>query len=122
MKSGLKNKLMKFLESSLRNQWLRGSHVSVYVRKGWHQGPDGKIHTYLDLANIEVDQAFHHKGIFTDVLSLCQELTPYDGVLVESVLNEGLRTHLQRKVAQDKNWHEKGFNFIWEKDGATGQI
>jgi hypothetical protein len=117
--SGLKGQLKAFLSSHSRNQWLRGRHVSAYIRKGHHLGPDGKLHTYLDLASMEVDKEFWHKGIFTEFLNSCQELTPYDGVFCESVLNEGLCAHLRRKVAQDKQWHEKDANFIWVKSTQT---
>jgi hypothetical protein len=115
MNSGLRGQLKNFLSSRNRNKWLCGRRVSVYVRKGKHLGPDGTIHEYLDLANIHVDERFQHKGIFKEFLNSCQELTPYDGVFIESVLNEGLRAHLKRKVESDKHWKEKDFNFIWEK-------
>jgi hypothetical protein len=120
MKSGLRGKLKDFLQSPIRNQWLHGRHVSAYVRKGRHLGPDNKIHAYLDLASVEVEKEFWHKGIFSDLLKVCQELTPYDGVFLESVCNHGLQRHLRRKVEIDNQWHEKDYNFIWEKSTQTG--
>jgi hypothetical protein len=119
MNSGLRGQLKNFLSSPNRNEWLRGRHVSAYVRKGHHLGPDGKLHHYLDLASIEVDIEFWGKGIFTEFLSACQKLTPYDGVFVECVLDKGLIASLRRKVAQDKQWHEKDSSFIWEKHLQT---
>ena len=119
MRSELRGQLKKFLESQNRNQWLRGRHVSAYIRKGHHIGPDGKLHYYLDLASIEVVRKFWGLGIFTEFLMLCQEMTPYDGVFVENVLNKGLISFLRRKVAQDKQWSEKDSSFIWEKPIQT---
>jgi hypothetical protein len=49
-------------------------------------------------------------------------LPTYDGVFVENVLDKGLLTSLRRKVAQDKQWHEKGDSFIWEKDRVSAKL
>jgi hypothetical protein len=115
LRSELRGQLKKFLESQNRNQWLRGRHVSAYVRKGHHLGPDGKLHHYLDLASIEVDIEFWGKGIFSEFLCACQKMTPYDGVFVECVLDKGLISSLRRKVEQNKQWSKKDSSFIWEK-------
>ena len=117
----MKDKLNEFFASSLRSKWLRSEEICVYVRKGRHLGTDRQIHSYLDIANVYVDPKYRHQGHFKAFLALCQQLQPYDGILVEIVLDEDLRAYLRRLAQQDTRWTERGEDFLWEKYGAGGE-
>lgn len=116
----MKDKLNTFFDSPLRNTWLKSTEMSVYVRKGWHLGPDHRRRTYLDIANITVWEEFRHQGRFKTFLSLCQEIQPYSGIMVENVLNDDLRAYLERLAQEDDRWRKRDNDFLWDKDGAGG--
>lgn len=48
----------------IRNAWLTGTTMQVYVRKGMHF-VDGKLRLCFDVASIVVDEEFQRQGIFT---------------------------------------------------------
>jgi len=116
MDIAIEKQLQDFLDSPLRVRWLYTKEFEVYVRKGRHAGPDGKMHTYLDIANIEVYPEFQRQGRFKDFLALCQRISLYDGLFLENILNENVFDYLRRLASSDLRWHEKGMNFLWQKE------
>ena len=111
----MRQKLIEFLNSPCRRLWLESKEMKAYVRKGRHLGTDRQIHSYLDVASIEVEPDFRRQGLFKAFLALCQEVQPYDGILVEIVLDENLRAYLRRLAQGDSRWTERGEDFLWEK-------
>jgi hypothetical protein len=110
----MKNKLQNFLNSPLRNTWLKSGGLSVYIRKGWHLGTDNKLHQFLDIASAEVSPRLQKHGRFKNFLALCQTLQPYEGIYCENVLNEYLQKYFRNLVLTDSYWTEKDENFLWE--------
>ena len=115
----MRQKLIDFFDSPTRNQWLYSEQIQVYLRKGRHLGFDGKIHHYLDIASIEVEADFRRQGLFKAFLALSQEIQPYDGIKIENVLNDDLKTYLRKLASDDLRWSERGDSlspdFLWEK-------
>ena len=116
----MREKLIDFFNSPKRNTWICTPTIDAYVRKGRHLGTDHQIHTYLDLANFDVKEQYQHQGHFKAFLALCQEIQPYEGILVEIVLDDNLRTYLRRLAQEDPRWTERGQDFLWE-NAATEQ-
>jgi hypothetical protein len=111
----LRDKLNAFFASPLRTTWLHSAPISVYVRKGFHIGSDGKFRHYLDIANIEVEASCRRQGHFKRFLALCQQIQPYDGIKVENVLADSLYHYLHHLTGEDSHWTERGMDFLWEK-------
>jgi len=110
----MREKLIEFFGSHRRTGWIYTPTIDVYLRKGRHLGTDHQIHSYLDIANIEVVPEFQNQGRFKAFLALCQEIQPYDGILVEIVLDDHLRAYLRRLAQEDTRWTERGQDFLWE--------
>jgi hypothetical protein len=110
----MREHLNEFFDSSLRNTWIESRQMKVYVRKGGHLGTDRQIHHFLDIASVEVYLKYRHQGHFKAFLALCQEIQPYDGILVEIVLDDHLRAYLRRLAQEDTRWTERGQDFLWE--------
>lgn len=110
----MREKLIDFFNSSQRNTWIESPQMKVYVRKGGHLDTDFQLRIFLDIASIEVCSECRHKGHFKAFLTLCQEIQPYDGILVENVLNDSLRAYLRRLAREDPRWTEREMNFLWE--------
>lgn len=82
----------QFTASKKYNYWLREKHMNVYVRKSIH-ALSHQIAECLDIANIEVDEKYRGKGIFTAFLARAEQqaiLAGKDAVYVESILNPKL--------------------------------
>jgi hypothetical protein len=88
--------LEEFLASNLRSVWVREPGIAVYVRKGLHVILDEGAYT-LDVANVEVDEALRHKGVFKAWLAKAERLNPYPFVYVENVHNPILHDFLVRE-------------------------
>ena len=111
----MREKLIDFFNASQRNTWIESPQMKVYVRKGRHLGTDHQIHSYLDIANVNVKEQYQQQGRFKTFLALCQEIQPYDGILIEIVLDKNLRAYLRRLAKEDPRWAERGQDFLWEK-------
>lgn len=118
----MRKELSDFLNSPRRNTWLSTPEMAVYLRKGRHLGSDGRIHTFLDIASIEVQPEFRDQGYFKAFLALCQEIIPYDGILIENVLSEILHNYLHRLAQRDPWWIELEWHFRWENFGGAARI
>jgi hypothetical protein len=116
----MQEQLNKFFHSRLHNGWIGTPPIKAYVRKGCHLGTDQQLHRYLDIANIEIEPEFRHQGHFKAFLALCQQVQPYDGILVEIVLDKNLRAYLRRLAREDSRWTERGEDFLWE-NAAEGR-
>lgn len=115
----MREKLTEFFNSPMRTRWIQSPTIDVYVRKGRHLCTDGQIHSYLDIANVEVKPEYRHQGRFKAFLALCQEIQPYEGILVEIVLDQHLRAYLRRLVQEDSRWTERWQDFLWEKSAEV---
>lgn len=111
----METKLRAFFASPLNRRWLHSSGIGAYVRKGVHLGIDLQLHSYLDLASVEVKEDCRRQDRFRDFLALCQSIQPFDGILVENVHSEILRGYLRRLALADPRWREREMNFLWEK-------
>lgn len=76
-------KINLFLSQKSRNQWIDGENFSIYVRKGYHIGPNRKIVQTLDIASISSHQP--SKGLFTQFIEELERLAPVP-IYIESVL------------------------------------
>ena len=88
--------LKLFVQSFSRNQWLRDDCMRVYVRKGLHHLNDGKSHSTLDIASIEILPECRGNGIFKSFLSAAHQLNPFDYVYIECVSNPMMKNYLDR--------------------------
>ena len=106
--------LQEFLDGPLCNKWLSNHQFEIYVRKGIHN-VNGVSHKFLNIANIEVHEELRGRGIFKKVLALCQQMTPFDGVYVESILSPELFFYLSKLTKEEKGWTYTGGtnSFAW---------
>lgn len=108
----IKNELIKFLESKVRNQWITDDHHEIYVRKSQRHGIK-----FLDIANITVNP--QGTGLFKSFLELAQTLAlkyDLDGIYIENVHNKSLYAHLYRRTKIDPNWEVSKIHpsdFLW---------
>lgn len=90
--------LQAFLNSSLRNTWIKYPNFEVYVRKGYHL-LEGKQAITFDVANIHVHEEARGKGIFSTWLDMVETMAHeegFDAVYVENLLNPLLANFLVR--------------------------
>ena len=88
--------LQEFLDSPLRNTWLYGDGIEIYVRKGIHAAHPGAS---LDIANVGVQEALQRRGIFSRWLAEAETLARgrFQYVYIENVLNEFLPAFLVKQ-------------------------
>lgn len=99
MITDLKNGAENFVIKNARNQWVHGLIGSAYLRKSIRCNDDRIIHV-LDIASVEIREAFRGKGHFTDFLDYITELAHYygyDAVLVENVLSPRLAAFMSKQ-------------------------
>lgn len=92
------NMLKEFILSPTRNSWLEFDIGKVYVRKSIRFFENRQIKC-LDLATVEFDEAERGKGYFKEVLDTFEKVAKefkFDGVFVESVLNDNIISTLRR--------------------------
>lgn len=80
-----------------RNLWIADDDMQVYIRKGHHLLPNGKIATTLDIANVTVEPSKQRKGLWTAFLAKAQEINPWEGVYVECVHTPYLAMSLMKQ-------------------------
>ena len=107
----MRKKIEQFLTSPARNQWLRTRQMDLYVRKGFHNG-----HYVLDLATFEVHPFYQRQGFTKRLIQTAKEITPFDGIYIENVLNDYFNAYMQRLIASEPNWIElPGPSYMWLK-------
>lgn len=87
--------LQDFIDHAARNRfpanlWLADLTMEVYVRRGMHVIDEGITATTLDIANVTVSEPLRGKGLFTQFFKEACRRQPWDGVYIESVLNNRL--------------------------------
>lgn len=106
-------KLDQFLESNLRNAWLKYPSMQVYVRRGHHL-IEGSIHAVLDIASCVVNEKKQKRGIFTSFVEDAEKQAlnaNLDGIFAESILNPVLepffekRGYTRDKTSQSINYY-----------------
>ena len=118
----MRKQLIEFFHSPRRNAWVELPQMKVYLRKGFHLGSDRQVHKFLDIAAVEVAFRFQRQGVFKAFLALCQQIQPYDGLLIECILNEDLRAYLRRLAQADPRWTERGEDFLWENEANSENL
>ncbi len=107
----MKDKIIKFLSSSIKNQWLHTNQMNLYVRKGYHNG-----HYVLDLATFETIPKFQRQGLVKELIQTAKEITPFDGIYIENVLNPHLNNYMQKLISIENRWTElPGPSYMWLK-------
>ena len=95
----------------------RYRRVEVYMRCCWYLMSD-EAYLCLDIARVEVWP--QRRGTFKELLTIAQDLCPWNAVRVESVGNPHLARYLRRLLSEDDRWLEEGRsdcpNFIWFRD------
>lgn len=88
--------LQEFIDSPLRNVWLRGDGIEIYVRKGVHANYPGAC---LDIANVSVRDELQRQGIFSRWLAEAETLarSRFEYVYIENVMNEFLPAFLVKQ-------------------------
>lgn len=83
--------LDEFLRSDERNAWIKERYMQAYVRRS-RRYIGGSTFEFLDLANVEVDEARRGSGVLTLFLRRFErEARRYNrGVYVESILEPRL--------------------------------
>jgi hypothetical protein len=107
--SNLISELDKFLNSSIRNQYIGDENISIYIRKS-KRSIDGKLIDFLDIANISIDEKIQGKKVFTNLIQTIISKYPNTNIFVESILNPAVETVLnkfsfKRKSGPDNNMY-----------------
>lgn len=94
-------RIVAFIKTSVRNEWIYHEHIHIYVRKGFHALPETPfVRDTFDVATVNVDEAMQRQGIFTAWLTIAEQQAKKHGfaaVFVESVLNPQLAQWLARR-------------------------
>ncbi len=85
-----------FMNSKLRNQWLGGDVIQVYMRKGIHVIGRQAFKT-LDIANIQIDESERGKGVGMRLIDWLHEQNPFEVTYVESLQNLRLYASLKQR-------------------------
>ena len=94
----------KFVKGPSRVAWLdHGGFMKIYVRKGIHRDHEGNNREFIDLANIHVNEGYRGQGRFTNLLCQLEERRYYEGIFVESILNQRLWEFLIARGYQPLN-------------------
>lgn len=95
-----KTQLQKFIEGPERAKWLYFKDIAVFVRKSTRIREKGTYLQCFDVANVNVPINHQKQGVFTRFLETAEEMAEnggFDGIFVESVINRGLWSFLDRK-------------------------
>jgi hypothetical protein len=90
--------ILKFLEQEYpRNAWLRSGPFQLYVRRGVHLLD--KMRDTLDLANMEIEEAYRGLGTFTQFIDSLEEiqLPNVEVIFVENVLQPRFQAFWARR-------------------------
>lgn len=91
--------LQAFLaDERIRNIWIVEKHISVYVRRGVHYINE-ELKKCFDIANIEVDEDYQGKGIFTKFLGRVEQAAKERNLVVyiENILEPRLVGFFERR-------------------------
>lgn len=109
----LKARAALFLtDDRVKSQWLevkgKDGKLKAYLRKDRFavKGLTNKVEPFINIANVIFDKELRGKGIFDDLL---QSLEKKGNVAVESIMNESLKKHLEKK----------GYTLIQQNEGKT---
>lgn len=121
------NNPASFVASAIRNEYVNFKGLSAYLRKG-KMAIDGEIKNTIQLANIanskrpmnmEIDPNPKSTGKFSALMAELEALAKehgYDGVYVESVLNDFLPDVLERYGYSSVNTNTGAKNY-WKSVG-----
>ena len=119
------NELSGFMDSKIRNEYIKFNGLVVYLRKG-PIGINGEIKNAIQLANVTnprrsdnltSDPKRKSTGRFSALMAALEKMAVehgYDGVFVESILNDFLPSVLDRYGYSAVN--ETGFDVNYWKD------
>ena len=87
--------LTQFIQSDLRNAWIKERYISVYVRKSMRLLGES-VTPCLDIANVEVVESKRGVGVFTSFRGRFEKAAKQCGrwAFVECVQNRRLADHL----------------------------
>ena len=93
MAKRIRTLLKRFLASNLRNTWMSGSGLAVYVRKSTRM-IEGRMVSCLDIANMVAQRP--GRGTGGRFIEDAQLLNPYEAIFFENVQNDRLARRLER--------------------------
>jgi hypothetical protein len=91
----IKTALQEFLSSREKNTWIGPDEVRIYVRKS-KRFIEGKMKDCLDIATISIEPGLRGKGLFGEIVKTFEELSPFEYLMIESIVNDRLLEHIKR--------------------------
>lgn len=80
------DQLLLFLGGKRTNQYIRDDAMSIYIRKS-RRLIDGEMIQFLDLANIQIEDDYQNKGIYSNLMKKIVEKYPDYNIFIENILN-----------------------------------
>ena len=110
------HEMVSFLASSEKANWIYGDYMYIFVRKSkWFIGEDSdcsELKDCFDLANINVEEEFHGKGIFSNVLEKLVTEFPHLNIYIESIMNPAVEHICSKFGFVEVNSHPECKNMV----------